>query len=465
VTALRPVVALLAATVVAVLAACGGNGAKKDTEAHVTFWTAEDNPERVAATRVIVERYERQSHTKVDIVAVGEDQLRSRIDAASAAGTPPDVLGAISLGLVHSLAADGVTDPAAAAAVINNLGPGTFSKRALSLVTAERKPVAVPSASWMQLLIYRKDLFAKAHLAAPTTFATLRTAATRLTAGGTVGIVAATKPDDSFTQQVFEYLALANGCQLTDSQGRVSLTSKACLDAFTFYVDLIRRASARGIQDADTARHSYLAGTAAMMIWSSFILDELAGLSDDARPTCQQCGTDPSFLSKNSGIVTGIRGPDAAAPAQFGELTSFAISKDGNKAAAAKFVEFMLGDGYVDWLALAPEGKFPVRTGTKEQPGKFVAAWNNLQTGSERKEALSRIYSAAVLRVLATSTDTMNRWGFPQGQAQLAAAQLVALPVPKALAAAFAGTLSPVAAAQEAQADVEKLARPLRRGG
>ena len=28
-----------------------------------------------------------------------------------------------------------------------------------------------------------------------------------------------------------------------------------------------------------------------MIIWSSFLLDELAGLSNDARPTCPQCTT------------------------------------------------------------------------------------------------------------------------------------------------------------------------------
>jgi hypothetical protein len=81
--------------------------------------------------------------------------------------------------------------------------------------------------------------------------------------------------------------------------------------------------------------------------------------------------SDKSFLAKNSGIVTAIKGPDGTEPSQFGELTSFAITKDTNKDAAKKFVEFMMNDGYVDWLALAPEGKFPVRTRTK-RPAEHV---------------------------------------------------------------------------------------------
>ena len=102
--------------------------------------------------------------------------------------------------MVHSLAADGITDSDAAAAVINTLGRQTFSKRGLSLVEANGKPVAVPSDSWTQLLVYRKDLFDKAGLAPPTTFQAIRAEAKKLARDGIAGIVAATKPGDSFTQ-------------------------------------------------------------------------------------------------------------------------------------------------------------------------------------------------------------------------------------------------------------------------
>jgi multiple sugar transport system substrate-binding protein len=446
----------LLAVVLLIAVGCSGGGGKNDNSSSLTFWTAEDNPDRVKATQAIVDRFEQQTNIKVKLVPIGEDQLQSQMASASAAGSLPDVLGALSLGFVHSLAADGITDQEAAAAVINTLGRQTFSGRALSLVEVNGKPVAVPSDSWTQLLVYRKDLFAKAGLAAPTTFGAIRAAATTLRRGGMAGMVAATKAGDSFTQQTFEYLAVANGCQLTNQAGAITLTSKPCRDTFRFYVDLIHAGSVPGAQDADSTRAAYLAGKAAMIIWSSFLLDELAGLSHDARPSCPQCQRDPTFLATNSGIVTAIKGPDGTQPSQFGELTCFAITKGANKD-AAKLVEFLMNDGYLDWLALAPEGKVPVRTGTSDQPNKFTDAWTHLQTGVENREPLSQLYPPGVLKVLATSTDTMNRWGFPQGQGRLVGAQLATLPIPKALDAALNGGLSPATAAEQAQADLETI--------
>src|SRR5215216_872757 len=418
----RTFVVALLAVILLIAVGCAGGAGKKDRGGSLTFWTAEDNPDRVKATQAIVNRFEQQTNIKVKVVAIGEDQLQSQLTSASAAGTLPDVLAAVSLGFMHSLAADGITDPDAAAAVIDTLGRQTFSRRGLELVEANGKPVAVPSDSWAQLLVYRKDLFDQAGLAAPTTFEAIRAAAAKLTGGGMAGIVAATKPD-SFTQQTFEYLAVANGCQLTNQAGAITLTSKPCVDTFQFYVDLIRAASVRGGQDATSTRAAYLAGKAAMVIWSSFLLDELAGLSNDARPTCPQCQRDPSFLARNSGIVTAITGPDGTAPSQFGELTCFAITKDADKD-AAKLVEFLMDDGYLDWLGLAPEGNFLNDTATTDQPTKFTDAWTHLQSGVENRKPLSELYPPGVLKVLATSTDTMNRWGFAQDQGRLVGAQL-----------------------------------------
>jgi len=454
---------LLALALAFAATGCGGGGDGGQGEDNtLTFWSLEDVTDRINATQAIVDRFQQQTGIQVKLSAIAEDQFASQIQSASAAGTLPDVVGALSLGFIHSLAADDITDPDAAAAVVDNLGRETFSERALRLVEVDGKPVGIPSDTWTNLLVYRKDLFEQAGLQPPDTFERIQTAATRLKQPGRAGIVAATNPADGFTQQTFEYLAVANGCQLTDDEGNVQLTSPQCVETFRFYGDLIKNGSITGGQDVDTTRAAYLAGKSAMLLWSSFILDELAGLRKDALPTCPECRADKEFLAKNSGFVTAITGPNATGePAQFGEVTSFAITKDSNTDAAKRFVEFMMSDRYVDWLALAPEGKIPTRPGSKDNPQEYAEAWSKLEAGVDTKKPLSAVYPAEVIDALTKSTDTMSRWGFEQGQGKLVGAQLAELPIPKALAEELGGQLDPDAAAQQAQADVEEIAQSI----
>jgi len=459
----RRVLAPLLLCVLFAAAGCGGggdNGGGGD-EKSITFWTAEDVASRVAATQKIAAAFQQKTGIKVNVVAIAEDQLATQIQSASAAGSLPDVMGALSLGFVHNLAGDDLVDQDATNQVIEDLGRDTFSERALSLVEKDAKPIAVPSDTWTQLLVYRKDLFKKAGLDTPDTFDKILNAATKLKQSGQNGIVAATKAADSFTEQTFEYFALANGCQLTDDQGKIQLTTPQCVATFKFYDDLIKNGSSKGGQDADTTRAAYFAGKAAMIVWSSFLLDELAGLRKDALPTCPECRSDKSFLSDNSGIVTAISGPDSSQPTQFGEVTSFAIVKDGNIDGAKQFVQYMMSDGYVDWLALAPEGKFPTRAGSKDNPKEYTEAWAKLKTGVDEQKPLAELYPPEVLEALTKSTDSMNRWGFQQGQGKLVGALGAEQPIPKALASMLDGELTPDTAAKQAQADVEEIAQSI----
>jgi multiple sugar transport system substrate-binding protein len=462
----RRLLALVVLSILFAASGCGGGndngGGGESGDKNITFWLNEDIAQRVQLIQQIVNRFQDKSGIQVKVVAIAEDQLPSQIQSASAAGTLPDVMGPMSLGLVQNLATDDLADADAANEVVDSLGRDTFSERALSLVESDGKPMGVPSDTWTQLLVYRKDLFEKAGLETPDTFDKILAAATKLKQGGMSGIVAATKAGDSFTEQTFEYFALANGCQLTDDQGNIQLTSPQCVATFKFYDDMIKNGSAKGGQDVDTTRAAYFAGKAAMIVWSSFLLDELAGLRNDALPTCPECRSDKRFLSKNSGVVTAIKGPNGSEPTQFGEISNYAIIKDQNVDAAKQFVEYMMSDGYVDWLAVTPEGRFPTRTGTKDNPKEYTEAWSKLKAGVDTKAPLSELYPPEVLEALTKSTDTMNRWGFAQGQGKIVGALSTEQPIPKALAAMLDGELTPDAAAKQAQADVEEIAQSIK---
>ena len=435
----------------------GGDGGDGGDGGALTFWTVEDTQDRIEAQQALVDRFTEETGIEVELVAIAEGDLDTQVTAAVAGDTLPDVFGALSLGFTHSLAADGLVNAEANDAVVEALGRDTFSESALELVTTGEGLAGVPSDSWTQLLVYRRDLFEEAGLEPPTTYESILAAAEALNSGDQAGIVLATGNDLVFVQQTFEYFAVANDCDVVDADGNVTIGSPQCVEAFDFYTNLVNNGSVTGAQDADTTRAAYFAGEAAMIVWSSFILDELAGLRDDALPTCPECADDPLFLAENSGVVTAIQGPSGSEPSQFGEMVSFVISADAPVDEAQQFVEFMMSDAYVDWLAIAPEGKFPTRLGTADNPTEYADAWGSLPAGVDREMPLGDVYDAETIEALTSSSETMKRWAFSQGQGPLAGALLVETPVPNALLLALDGSMSPEEAATEAQAAIEEI--------
>ncbi|WP_049559158.1 ABC transporter substrate-binding protein [Nonomuraea sp. SBT364] len=442
--------ALLAATC---LTACGDDGEQAANE--ITVWTEENLEDRMAVQQKIIDEFTRKTGIKVKLVGVAEDQFSQVVTSAAAAGELPDVIGALPLASVRELESNDLLDTEAAGRIVDQLGRDTFSARALELDSSGGKLLAVPSDGWAQLILYRKDLFEKAGLRPPDTYEALRAAAAELNTGGVAGITLAIAPKDSFTAQSFEHVALANGCGLVDDAGNVTLDSPPCVRAFEFYGELARNHSVKGMQDVDSTRATYFSGKAAMMIWSSFILDELAGLRKDALPSCPECRDDPEWLARNTGVVTALKGPDGSAPAQFGEIVSWAVMRDSATDPASKFVTYMMNEGYERWIGMAPEGKFPTRKG-------FADTWKALPAGVDTKKPLADVYPAEVLEALRTSPDTFGRWGIPQGQGKLVGATMGELPVPKALAGVVDGSLTPQAAATQARTEVETIKRGIR---
>ncbi len=443
--------ALLAATC---LVACGDDGDPASAD-QITVWTEENLEDRMAVQRQIIADFTQRTGIKVNLVGVAEDQFSQVITSAAAAGDLPDVIGALPLASVRELEANDLLDTETAGKVIDRLGRDTFSERALELTGSQGRPLAVPSDGWAQLILYRKDLFERAGLKPPDTYEALRAAAAKLNTGGTAGITLATAPKDAFTAQSFEHVALANGCGLVDASGAVTLDSPACVRAFAFYADLARNHSVKGTQDVDSTRATYFSGKAAMMIWSSFVLDELAGLRKDALPSCPECGADPEWLARNTGVVTALKGPDGSAPAQYGEIVSWAIMRDSATDQAASFVSYLMEEGYERWIGMAPEGKFPTRKG-------FAEKWTELPAGVDTKKPLADVYPAEVLEALRTSPDTFDRWGIPEGQGRLVGATMGELPVPTALSALVSGSLTAQAAAAQAKTEVETIKRGIR---
>lgn len=422
--------------------------------ATINFWSTETQPERAIKTQEMLNRFQEQSGINVELVLTDEDQLPNLLTAAVAAGTLPDVMF-FPVDFAIGWAEQGILDPAAAQAVVDELGADTFAQGALGLVQYEGNVAAVPSDGWGQLLIYRKDLFDAAGLEAPDTYDKIMAEAEALNdpANNFYGITASNDASAVFTQQTWEHVALANNCQLVNDAGEVTLDSPECVEAITFYADLLSNYSPAGVQDVVSTRATYFAGQAAMIIWSPFILDEMAGLRDNAFPACPECADDPAFLAANSGIVPAYAGP-MGAPAQYGQVSYMGITSTADVPAVTEFLKFWFDDGYLDWLSVSPEGKLPMRQGTADEPSKFIEGWKQLQTGVDRKATLGEFYGDEVIDTLIKGAADFQRWGFTQGQGALVTVVYESLVVPQTLRDVLDGNMTPEEGAAEMQAAV-----------
>ena len=445
------------------LTACGTGdnegGGSDSGDQSLTVWTLESLPDRMAATEEILADFTEQTGIEVELVGIEEAQVSQLIQSSGLSGDLPDVVAAFPLGVVHEMNNLEMIDTETTQTIIDDLGADTFQSHALSLYQAsDGVQIGVPSDGWSQILVYRTDRFEEAGLDAPDTYENLQRAAEVLTDGDQFGITLATDPSDVFTQQTFESLALGNNCELIGEDESVTIDSPECQEAFDLYNALAENSPA-GAQTVDSTRAAYFNGTASMTLWSTYLLDELAGLRNDALPACPECTDDPGFLAENTGVITKISGPNGTAEdGAYGEVTAFAPVDGGNSEAAKQFIEYMMGDGYEGWLAMAPEGKFPMRTGTAEEPTKFTDAWAEMETGVDQRAPLGDFYSDEVIDTLTSMGENVSRWALPQGKGDILGSFTAELPLARAVSDMASGSLSPQDAASEVKAATEDMA-------
>ena len=382
------------------------------------FWTTEEQPDRLAKQEQMAADFKSKTGISVEVIPISESDLGTRATAAFAAGDLPDVI-------YHTLqyalpwAESGLLDTEAATEVIYGLRASTFSPGALDMAAVRGGYASVPVDGWTQMVVYRKDLFEAHGLNPPNSYANIEAALQKLhNPPSMYGFVAPNKIDENFMSQVLEHVFLANGVSPVDDQGLQKLDEKSTVEVLNFYKK-IQDASPEGELFWQQSRAMYFAGEAAMIIWSPFILDELAGLRDSAPPTINSDPTSRELASK-TGIITTLAGPSNSEGAAWADVRYFGITADADTDNAMEFVRFSMTDGYVRTLSIAPEGKFPVRRGDAKNPEIYLDAWSKLPVGVDRKAPLADLYPAKVISSIAAGLETASRWGVREGQLALA---------------------------------------------
>ena len=384
----------------------------------IRFWTTENQPERLAKQQAMADDFKKRTGHTVEVIPVEEKDLGTRTTAAFAAGDLPDVIYH-TLQYVLPWAEAGILDVETNSDIVDALQKNTFAPGAITMAQFDGMTAAVPVDGWTQMVVYRKDLFDAAGLAAPISYAAIEVAVDALHNPPSIyGFVAPNKVDENFMSQVLEHVFLANGVSPVSRDGFAPLDATTTTEVLDFYKK-ISKASPPGELYWKQSREMYFAGQAAMIIWSPFILDELAGLRDSAPPTINDDPTSPELASK-TGIVTTFGGPSNPDGAAWADIRYFGVTSDANTDVASEFVTYSMKDGYTATLSIAPEGKFPVRRGEVTDTARYVNAWSNLPVGVDRKAPLSDFYDRATIRRIVAGLETANRWGVKESQLSLA---------------------------------------------
>ncbi|MBF8193875.1 extracellular solute-binding protein [Nonomuraea sp. K274] len=415
----KAAVALVAVGSALLASACSGGGVAGGSAGEITFWTQHTTPERLAKQEAVARRFTEQTGIAVRVAPMAASDQNQALVTGAASGNVPDVVLSSQAQLAN-WAREGLLDTEVPKRVVGALGAKTFSDQALKLATVDGSLAAVPSDGWGHLIVYRTDLLKQAGIAPPRTIAQVADAAERLAAGGRTGMALGTQPGDSFTTESLEAVLLANGCSLVEG-GAIRLESTACVHGLGYFQRLAESAGP-GELNVNSTRAGYLKGDAAMALFSSHILDEIAGLDPNNPVSCPECARDPAFLVKNTGVLTQLTGPDNPTPTQFGQTFNLAVPSGAHAEQARRFIEFLLGDGYIDSLGIATEGRIPLRTGTTDDPTKYSEAWTKLPFGAtpDSKKSLADVYSEDIVDAVADGVGTFTRWGFGTDGAALA---------------------------------------------
>lgn len=350
-------------------AACGlavGVGFASAGAQTVDFWTTDTEEDRLLVIANLLERFERANPgVTVTLTPVEENELPTAATMASVIGGLPAL---VHTGSAQNVAfgEQGLIDVDGTAAVLDRIGTDRFFDGALAMHRSVDDSVyAVPFYGWVQGIWYRADWFEAAGLAPPTDWDAILDAATALHAPeeGRYGILVGSQAD-AYAEQVFTHFALSNGARQFDPDGDIVFDSPETLETLEYYLKLVEL----GPPGPQTwrARDYFLQGRLAMMVYSTFIMDDLAlaevaagSLTGDNFEGLDGAEFDADLVDR-TGMVPVISNRE---PAGYGVMTSLALlnaEPEVAQAAQDLAVFLMQEENYIAWLHTAPGGMNPI---------------------------------------------------------------------------------------------------------
>ncbi|MDC7221762.1 MAG: extracellular solute-binding protein [Spirochaetales bacterium] len=348
---------------------------KADGPVEFEFWFGHNQSDRIAVAQVLVDTYMALNpDVTIKVIPVEENDLAGQLNAASAAGNMPPIIEAGSEAAV-SFGSEGIMDTDAVAKLLEDIGEDKFYPGSLKLFdNGKGAYYALPYHGWVQGIWYRADWFEEAGLEPPNTWENILKAAEYFydpqnnQYGCLIGTTA-----ENYTEQCFTQLALANGAQLFDKEGKLIFNSPEMKEAVEYYAELAQF-NPPGPQYW-RARDYYIQGKMAMFFYSTYIMDDLAleenaagSLTSENFEELEGSTFDPELVDHTK-MVSQISNTK---PAGYGVINSLALLKQEDPAvtaAAIDFVRYLYSpNAYISYLHMQPGGMNPVIKDIADNP-------------------------------------------------------------------------------------------------
>lgn len=333
----------------------------------VEYWTTQTEESRVKVLNSLIEKFESEHPAyEIELVTVQENDIPTKLVAGMAAGRLPEI---VEMGseVIMKMGAEGMIASDEVSTVINKIGKDDFFKGSLTMLSRpDEGYFGVPFHGWVQGIWYRQDLFEEKGLEPPTTWDNIIKAAEEFYNPDKqeYGIVIGTDKD-SYARQTFTQYALSNNARIFDENGNIVFNSPEMVETLDYYSRLAKF-TPPGPDGWRDARDLYLAGRVPMMMYSTYIMDDI-GLEATGYEG-EKGSIIPNLVDKTAFANKMTKTRDAV----FGQINGLTFIKgnEENQMAGAKiFAEFLLsGDNYIKFLHMAPGGMNPVRASIASNP-------------------------------------------------------------------------------------------------
>ena len=348
------IVALLALCMVLPMMACNGNQSENTqnqneaTDAEpvtISLLHSESAEERVAVIEGIMDSFmDENPNIAVELIAVPEDDIGTRITAMAQAGNLPEILNVGETDAMF-LATNDLVDYEAMGRVVETIGgEEVFIESATNIAKNENGFYMIPFNAWIMGIWLNEAMLEEKGFDNPETWEDiLEIVATFYDPNnGQYGIGISTT-DGVYSTQTLCNIAMSNRANIFDTEGNVTINTPEMKEAMTFYRELAQY-TMPGSNGSIEVRDAFISQRTPMALYSTYIL-----------PTVSEAG-----WIEDLGVAYFTREETAT----YGYVSGLSITNQCTEAerdAAELLLEFLYRtENVISWMHMAPGGPQPV---------------------------------------------------------------------------------------------------------